>query len=249
MLINERQTLILKLLSEHQTMSLQQLVDVTNTSESTVRRDLTELEAMHKLMRIHGGATLRSSSLQEKSLEENAVENLEEKQQLMAVAATLIDDGDCIYIDAGSTMQQLIPHLKGKDIVVVTNGLATIAVLREFDIKAYLIGGLLKSSTQAFIGAMAIHALEQYHFDISFIGVNGYSVEQGYTTADPEEALVKKQAIAQSTKSYAVADHSKHRIVKFAKITEMSSMALITSQLPAESLEKLQKNELEVMQP
>lgn len=249
MLINERQTLILRLLEEHQTMSLQQLVDVTNTSESTIRRDLNELENMHKLMRIHGGATLRSSTLQENSLEENAVENLEEKQQLMIVAAKLIDEGDCIYLDAGSTMQQIIPLLKGRNIVVVTNGLATIALLHENNIKAYLVGGLLKGSTQAFIGSMAIQALEQYHFDISFIGVNGYSVEQGYTTADPEEALVKKQAIAQSTKSYVVADHSKYRIVKFSKIASMEELALLTSGIRGEALEKLQKLELEVIQP
>lgn len=248
LLINERQELILALLHQHQTQTLQQLVEATNTSESTIRRDLTELEKLRKLERIHGGATIRNASLVEKSLHENSIEHQQEKQKIAEIAAMFIADGDCIFIDAGSTMLQLLPLLKGKKIVVVTNGLTHLEFLRELGITTYLIGGLLKSTTQAFVGTMAVQALQQYHFDCAFIGVNGFSEKYGYTTADPEEASVKRQAIMQAKKVYALADYSKYHIVKFSKISNLQDITLITAGLDEEKQQSLKKYALEVLQ-
>lgn len=248
MLANERQELILTLLHQNYTMTLQQLVEATSSSESTIRRDLTDLESLRKLERIHGGATLKTSSTLEKSLDENKVEHEQEKKQIAQLAAEFISDGECIYIDAGSTMLQLIPLLKGKNIIVVTNGLTHIQFLQELGIKTYLIGGMLKYSTQAFVGSMAIQALQQYRFDRAFIGANGFSIKDGLTTADPEEAIVKKQAIAQAEKAYALVDYSKYNIPKFAKISNLDEVTLITAGLSDKQIRELQNNEQEVFQ-
>ncbi|MBQ0140402.1 MAG: DeoR/GlpR transcriptional regulator [Kurthia sp.] len=248
MLINERQELIISLLHQHQTQTLQQLVEATNSSESTIRRDLTELEKLRKLDRIHGGATISNSSLVEKSLHENSIEHQEEKKKIAEIAATRIEDGDCIFIDAGSTMLQLLPLLKGKKIVVVTNGVTHLEFLHELGITTYLVGGLLKASTQAFVGTMAVQTLQQYHFDSAFIGVNGFSEKYGYTTADPEEASVKRQAIIQAKKTYALADYSKYHVVKFSKISNLQDITLITAGLNQAQKQNLEKYALEVLQ-
>lgn len=248
MLANERHELILTLLHQNYTMTLQQLVEATDASESTIRRDLTDLESLRKLERIHGGATLRNSSTLEKSIDENKVEHEKEKQEIAKIAAELISDGDCIYIDAGSTMLQLIPLLKGKELIVVTNGLTHIQFLQELGIKTYLVGGMLKYTTQAFVGSMAVQAIQQYHFDCAFIGANGFSVKSGLTTADPEEAMVKRQAILQAEKSYALVDYSKFNISKFAKIVELEEVTVISSGLSTAQLRELENTVQEVFQ-
>ncbi len=228
MLVSERQTLILQLLNEQNSMSVQQLMDATDSSESTIRRDLTELERLRKLERIHGGATLRDLSATEKTYDEKSIEQLNEKQKIAAYAASLVQDGDCIFLDAGTTAYQMIPHLANKQIIVVTNSLTHLSLLHQFAVKTYVIGGLLKNNTQAFIGANATMALKQYHFDKCFLGVNGFDELAGYTTADPEEASVKAQAIKQSDRAYALADFSKYKILKFSKIASIEEAVVIT---------------------
>lgn len=236
MLISERQTLILQLLDEQNSMSVQQLMDATDSSESTIRRDLTELERLRKLDRIHGGATLRDLSATEKTYDEKSIEQLNEKQKIAAYAASLVQDGDCIFLDAGTTAYQMIPHLANKQIIVVTNSLTHLSLLHQFAVKTYVIGGLLKNNTQAFVGANATMALKQYHFDKCFIGVNGFDEVAGYTTADPEEASVKAQAIQQATQAYALADFSKFKILKFSKIASIEAATLLTDG-PVQSLQ------------
>lgn len=247
-LVNERQDVILTLLRQNSTLTLQQLVEATKSSESTIRRDLNDLEKMNKLSRIHGGATVKNTLTLEKSMDENSVEHQQEKKEIAKIAAELIKDGDFIYIDAGSTMLQLISLLKGKEITVVTNGISHLQFLQELGIKTYMIGGELKHSTQAFVGSMAVQALQQYHFDIAFIGVNGFTKNEGFTTVDPEEAMVKKQAISQAEKAYVLADFSKYNHVKFAKIVNLEEVVLITTGLTEEQLATLGQSKMEVLQ-
>lgn len=250
MLVNERQELILRLLIEQQTLTLQELVLATDSSESTIRRDLTELERLEKLDRIHGGATIRNPILLEKSLGEKSVENLEQKKKLAEFATHFIQPGDCIYLDAGTTILQMIPFLVGKDVVVVTNGMTHLPLLHENKIKTYVIGGLLKESTQAFVGSAAVEALKNYYFDCCYLGVNGFDVDAGYTTPDPEEASVKHMAGSRARKCFVVADHTKYKVVKFSKIMELDQAILITEGFPQEAVEKLeQQTGMEVRQP
>lgn len=247
-LVNERQELILTLLRQNSTLTLQQLVKATKSSESTIRRDLTDLEKMNKLNRIHGGATVKNALLAEKSIDENRIEHQAEKKEIAKIASELIANGDFIFIDAGSTMLQLIPFLKGKEITVVTNGISHLQFLQELGIKTYIIGGELKQSTQAFVGSMAVQAMQQYYFDVAFIGVNGFTKNEGFTTADPEEAIVKKQAILQAEKAYVLADFSKYNHVKFAKIASLEEVALITTGLTDAQLMTLGQSKMEVLQ-
>lgn len=240
-IFTERQQQILAYLRQYGTATLQQLVDFTNSSESSIRRDLTELDKKQFIDRFHGGATLRNPMLGEKSLLEKSVESLTEKQQIMQLAAQHIRYGECIYLDAGSTIIHLIPHIANKQVKVVTNGLMHVPLLIEQNIETVIIGGHVKAKTQAIIGSKAISQLKEYYFDRAFIGTNGFSEVQGYTTADIEEATLKQLAIKQSKQAYVVADRSKFGLSQFAKFGYLQEAILITAGLTDAEYEQIDR--------
>lgn len=248
MLTSERQQVILNLLEEKDTIKIQEIIDITNASESTVRRDLTELENEHKLKRVHGGATVLGRKLHELSVLDKTSKNIQEKKEMAKFAASIIQEGDCIFIDAGTTTFQMLPYLKEKKVVVVTNGLTHVEALIEQGIPTYLTGGYVKGKTGALVGPQTIQSLQNYRFDKCFLGVNGFDGKFGYTTPDPEEAAVKYKASELSQKAYVIADHTKYGEVSFSNICAMSQATLITTSLPDEILHELnQETTVEVV--
>lgn len=241
MLTSERQQVILNLLEEKNTIKIQEIIEVTNASESTIRRDLTELENESKLKRIHGGATILGRKLHELSVLDKTSKNLQEKIEIARFAASIVQEGDCIFLDAGTTTFQMIPYLKEKKVVVVTNGLTHVEALIEQGIPTYLTGGYVKGKTGALVGPQTIQSLQNYRFDKCFLGVNGFGIKFGYTTPDPEEAAVKHQASEISQKTYVVADHTKYGEVSFSNISAMNQAILITTTLPDGVLNELKQ--------
>ncbi|MGY0694346.1 DeoR/GlpR family DNA-binding transcription regulator [Virgibacillus sp. FSP13] len=236
MLTTERYEMILQLLREKQTITLQDIIDATSASESTIRRDLTELESQQKLERIHGGATLTERKLQEYSISEKSSKNLQDKITIATYAAELVEEGDCIFLDAGTTTLQIIPFLQNKDAVVVTNGPTHLDSLMKHGITTYLTGGFVKSKTSALIGQQAVQSLQNYRFDRCFLGVNGFHPEYGYTTPDPEEAHVKQVASSLAKEVYVLADYTKLNKVSFAKIINLNAAELITNSIEQQEL-------------
>lgn len=241
MLTNERQEVILRLLAEKQTIKIQEVIDLTGASESTIRRDLTELESQQKLERIHGGATTRNRRFNELSIVDKSSKNLQEKIRIAKRAASLIQEGDCIFLDAGTTTFQMIPFLGNKNIIVVTNGLTHVDSLIEYGIPTYLTGGYVKAKTRALVGPQAIQTIENYRFDKCFLGANGFHIEFGYTTPDPEEAAIKRLASSLATKTYVVADHTKYNQVSFAEIFKLKHATLLTGMMEKDILKELEK--------
>ena len=142
----------------------------------------------------------------------------EEKDIIGKKAAALIKNGDIIYLDAGSTTESVIKYLKEKeDIKVVTNGFTHIEELTKAG------GGSLynrwkgKAKTGATVGATAVISLKNYNFDIAFIGANGITAD-GYSTPDPEEVIVKSEAIKRSKKVYFLCDSSKFKENSFMNL-------------------------------
>ncbi|MBS8264503.1 DeoR/GlpR transcriptional regulator [Mesobacillus boroniphilus] len=229
MLTPERHQLILQIIKEKPIVKIQELVDLTEASESTIRRDLTILEEGKFLKRVHGGAARLRGKLQEPSMVEKSTKYLQEKKQIAHYAARLVEEGDSIYLDAGSTVFEMINFLSVKDIVVVTNGLMHLPQLLERNIETYVIGGYAKPKTNAIIGRGALESLEQYRFDKCFLGVNGIHPHSGYTTPDQEEAMIKQKAMSLSRESFVLADESKFSEITFAKIADLHEAAIITN--------------------
>ena len=228
MLKTERKQLILEELQEHHVVSLEKLVSLLETSESTVRRDLDELEAENKLRRIHGGAEVPHSLQQEESIQEKSVKNLQEKKLLAQKAASLIKEQDVIFIDAGTTTAFLIKELSNKDITVVTNSIHHAVQLVEKQIPTVMVGGSVKMTTDASIGGVALNQINQLHFDRAFIGMNGVD-ENYYTTPDMEEGAIKRAIIDNAKQTYVLVDASKVGQTCFAKVAPLKRAVVITS--------------------
>ncbi|SDJ26449.1 DeoR/GlpR family DNA-binding transcription regulator [Natribacillus halophilus] len=229
MLNVERQEAILQLLRDKENVTIQQFIDKTRASESTIRRDLIELEKEQQLKRVHGGASLVKRRKEEPTIEEKMPQNREEKVTIARYAAGLVQNKDCIFLDAGTTTIEMVPFLADKEIIVVTNGTQHVQRLIDYGIETYITGGRVKSETAALIGSKVVRALSAYRFDYCFLGMNGVHERHGYTTPDPEEAIVKETVLQLGTQSFILADHSKLGEVAFAKVADLADAAMITS--------------------
>lgn len=229
MLTEKRYEIILSLLKEKGLIKVTELMDSTNTSESTIRRDLCTLESKGLLQRIHGGAKSINYTSKELSFKEKSTKNIHEKNILAKYVASLIEDGECIFLDAGTSTYEIIKYLRNKDILVVTTGLNHIDALVDNDIRCYMIGGNVKLNTKAIVGSHAIKCLNKFRFDKCFIGTNGIDLKAGFTTPDCEEASIKSCAIDNSKISFVLADNSKFNEISFVKFSELEKCIIITN--------------------
>ncbi|WP_018663023.1 DeoR/GlpR family DNA-binding transcription regulator [Heyndrickxia acidiproducens] len=232
MLAEERHQLILQYLKQRHIVKVQDLVNLLNASESTVRRDLQDLESMNLLRRVHGGASLLQHRSEELDMGTKTLKNVQEKSVIAQLAARQVKDNDCIYLDAGTTTLEMIPYINARDIIVVTNGLPHVEALAEKRIVSYLLGGIMKRTTKAVIGGIAMQIINRFRFDKAFLGVNGIDIEMGFTTPDPEEALIKRRAKELSAQTFVLADSSKFSEVAFCKMFDIHEAAIITEALP-----------------
>ena len=231
-LVNERQNNILKLLEETGSITLHELVNFCDVSEATIRRDLTTLEEKNLLYRTHGGAVKRSEYLAEK------------KETAKYINQSIIQSGQTIYLDAGTSTYELIDYLRDKRITVVTNSTYHLPKLINNKIHTIILGGTLKHSTQAVVGPAAIEQLKNYSFDMCFIGCNGVDENFGVTTADESEAFIKSLAIQNSKKKYVLADKTKFGHRKFQKFTELDEVTILSYEVPEKY--KSYKNIIEI---
>lgn len=215
-------------------ISVQELVDELEHSESTIRRDLSHLEKEQKLVRVHGGAKRHVKVAPEDTMEEKTVKNVQEKQRIARLASELVEENDVIYLDAGSSTFEMIPYLQGKKIIVVTNGVPHASLLTDLKIETYLLGGKIKQKTKAVIGGQAEKQLRQYRFSKAFLGMNAVDIEYGFTTPDSEEAEMKRTAIQQSNQPFVLIDPSKMNMTTFVKVANIDDCAIVTTHLTPE---------------
>ena len=228
MLAEERFALILEQLNEQRTVTVQQLCEALHTSESTIRRDLTELDRQGRLTKVHGGATLPDSRF----LADEPT--MEAKRSIAPAAAALIAAEDFVFIDAGTTTLELVRALTGVALkaTYVTNGVAHARLLAQKGCRVYLPGGLLRPQTEAIVGAPAVSSIQQYNFTKAFMGANGVALEAGFTPPDPEEAAVKAAAVRRARESWFLVDDAKFAKIYPAVITDLHGGAILTNRCP-----------------
>ena len=236
MLAEERFALILDLLTEKRTATVQELCEALNASESTIRRDLTELDRQGRLNKVHGGATLPNSQFLADEPTMAAKESLavSQKQSIAEAAAALITAEDFVYVDAGTSTLAMVRALNGPALEAhyVTNGIAHARLLAQKSCHVCLPGGLLRPRTEAIIGAAAVTALQQFNFTKAFMGANGVAMDAGFTTPDPEEAAVKAAAIRRARQTWFLTDDSKFGRIYPAVISALRDAAILTNRCP-----------------
>ena len=251
MLQYERFEKIIDMLRQQPSVRVTDLVPILDASESTIRRDIAELDKEGRLRKVFGGAVAleakrpgngtngtagadaaRKVNVQHKDIDAKAKIRVDEKTKVAVRAAALIEEGDLVYIDAGTTTGSMIEHIDCYSATYVTNGVRHAIDLAERGFRTYLLSGLIKASTEAIIGYDAVDSLKKYHFDKCFIGTDGIDQENGLTTLDIEESMVKTEVIRRSGKVYVLADSSKFGLVAKIKFASLEAGTIITDQLP-----------------
>ena len=230
MLSQDRQSAILDIIKEQGSITVTRLTEILQTSESTVRRDLSYLANKGKINKVHGGATALSQEFikLEDNIEEKLTKNTDEKTKIAQYAAEQIQDDDFVFVDAGTTTLLMTTFLKNSKATFVKNGCNVI-----------VLGGKLKQSTEAIIGLVAATNLQKYSFTKAFIGANGISEKQGYTTPDTEEAMLKAVTIERSFVTYVLADRSKFDKVSAVSFGSIDCACIVTDKCENEKLKKL----------
>lgn len=234
MLTQQRHDRILKLLEEKGSVTVGELTELLDSSESTVRRDLLALDKLGKLNKVHGGATLTETQFiaKEEKLEEKLVMNVDSKRAIAKYAAAQVTGSDFVFLDAGSTTLLMISCLEPSSATFVTNGIQHAKELVKRGFKTYMLAGELKETTEAVAGLAAAQNILHYNFSKSFLGTNGVHLKRGFTTPDADEAFVKTAAIDRSFVSYVLADHSKFDRVSTMTFGQLGNSAIITDRQP-----------------
>lgn len=232
MLAEERLSAIVRFVEEKHSITVQELTQLLDASESTIRRDLTLLHKQGKLTKVHGGATVVGFyHTKDEDVALRKEWNKEEKLEIAKYAAALIQPEDFVYIDAGTTTEYLIDYITEKQAVYVTNAVTHAKKLVEQGCKAHIVGGEFKLSTEAIVGNETVTELEKYNFTIGFWGTNGISKERGYSTPDIKEAMVKKKAMEQCKECYILADPNKFNQISSVTFAPYEKAVIITTEL------------------
>lgn len=234
MLTEERHSIILDTVNKKKSAGLNELCELLNTSESTVRRDLSLLDEKGMLIKVRGGAIALDESFTaaEPNVEEKAELFTAEKEAIARYAASLIEDGDFVYIDAGTTTEKMIDFIPSKSVTFVTNAFINAKKLAQRGFKVIILAGEVKASTEAIIGSEAVITLMHYNFTKCFMGVNGISVKGGLSTPDKNEASVKTMAVSRSKEVFILGDHSKFGKITSVKFSELNRGKIITDKVP-----------------
>lgn len=240
----ERLNAVLDAIAEHGSVDVVQLAERLGVSGATIRRDLQALHDQGLLVRTHGGAMASNVGL-ELPIRYKASRHHPEKRRIGVTAAALVEDGAIIGMTGGTTATEVARALADRqDITVVTNALNIAAELvPRPNIRLLVAGGKARHSSYELVGPTAEAMVTEYHFDISFIGVDGLTVAQGCTTHDEMEAHTDLAFIRQSRRTVVIADSSKIGQVRFAKICEISAVTdLVTdSHLDPDALGALRR--------
>ena len=237
MYAEERQQAMAQLVAEHGRLSVNVLAEQYDVTTETVRRDLSALERMGLVRRVHGGAVPADSlHVIESGLNERDSANTSEKERIAKAAIDLLPPpGSTVLIDAGSTTSRLASRLpRDNPLIVVTHAVPVAARLAgNPQIELHLLPGRVRSTTQAAVGAETVRALGELRADTVFLGTNGITVQHGLSTPDRDEAAVKRAMVgcAHLEAAYArwllvvvLADASKigaETPIRFARLSEV----------------------------
>ncbi|WP_313999464.1 DeoR/GlpR family DNA-binding transcription regulator [uncultured Paenibacillus sp.] len=209
-----------------------------NTSLSTIRRDLRILAEDGQIELLRGGGVRIKEDAYETPIQTKEMLNIEKKDQIAKFAASLVNDGDVIYIDSGTTVLEMIKYLKHKNIKIITSNTKVFAQIADAAFSCIVLGGEVTKSLASIAGAMTDTLLGGMFFDKAFLGASGYNLKSGINTPDLKEAKKKEIVKNNSAETYVLVDSSKAGKTTFCRAFGIEECIIITD----ESNEILEKN-------
>ncbi|PMQ01141.1 MAG: DeoR family transcriptional regulator [Dictyoglomus sp. NZ13-RE01] len=250
---NERLSKILEILRAEGNASTKYLANILQVSEATIRRDLYKLSLEENLpvKRVHGGVIY---SLEKIGLEPmfdiKLSQRVEEKKKLAKLASSLVEDGDTVILDSGTTCYYLakeLAQMKGLKIVTVDVKIAE-ELARYPSIQTILVGGEVRPGYFSIGGEMATKYLSEIRAEKGFLATDGWDIEGTYN-ASMFEVGVKRAIIKSSIKTYLIADHTKYGKIAFIKIADLSSFEgiIVDRELPEDVMKILKEKNIKII--
>jgi DeoR family transcriptional regulator, aga operon transcriptional repressor len=250
MLIDERRNHIIELLQNHGRVLVTELARDLRISQITIRKDLDYLQAKGIIQRTHGGALpVQAGALSDPSLQEKQKQHSHEKQRIAAAAARLVQEGQCIMLDSGTTTTAVAKALKRfSQLTIITNAVNIAAELAGTNFEVILTGGTLRKNSFSLVGPLAEDVLKEMHADILFLGVDGFDAEQGVTTPNLLESRVNRTMVKAAKKVVVVCDSTKFARRSLSRIVPSSAIhqVITDKNVPAHIVDALQSQNIEV---
>lgn len=247
MLKTKRIERIQEYILEHETVSLDELTTVFNVSKNTIRRDVQQLVERGKIKKVYGGVAVNDVNDAHAPLEsfnKRQTRNQEQKETIAKAAADLVEDGDIIYIDSGTTTLEMVEYLQTKQVTVITNNLDFITHALPYpNLNVISTGGVVNRETKSFVSFKNTDLLKAYNINKAFMASTGISITNGVTHSSPLESEIKQAVVKRSSKVYLMVDQ--HKFDKYALITYCGLNEIdyiITDTNPSENYQEYAKN-------
>lgn len=220
MIASERYEKIVEMVDAQGIKNTKELAQILNVTEMTIRRDCEELEKQGKLIRVRGGAkSIKKkpviSDIDDKKVNDRT-EFYEEKDLVCQKAASFIKEGDCIFLDGGTSLFPILKYLTGKRVKIVTNSINIANMFQDDSSELFLIGGKYLPKYNMSVGPIALEILNMFNFDYAFISCAGIDVEKNYvSSSEVETPAIKTKAMEMASKKYLLIDSSKFDVKGF----------------------------------
>ena len=247
MLLDQRRQNILKIAEKQGFVSLQELVERCEASESTVRRDLEFLDGIGQIRRTRGGAAFVGESLT--GFEDRSGQNIEEKRRIAKLAADLVRPGEGVILDGGTTTLEVARHLTGKELMVVTNSLPIANLLANSPrTELILIGGYLSPKTGVSLGPVAVDALRSISVPRLIMSVGGIT-ERGLFNSNTLLVETERQMMDSADEIVVVADHGKFGHSALAQLCPLERVdkLIVDRDVSEEWKETVRRHDVEVI--
>lgn len=251
MLPHQRREKILDMIREDGHAKVLELSKIFKVSEVTIRQDLEKLEADGFVKREHGGAYLKDIGLNVKNIALQKQENLSQKAAIAKKSLEMINDGDTIILDSGSTTTEIAKLISGfKNLTVITNSLNIALILgADPEVNLVLTGGEFKAPTLSLTGQKAADFFNDLHVDKLFLATAGITLKSGLTYPSISDIVVKRSMIESANITYLVADSSKVGKSSFASLGALSLIDyLITdSQMNKHDIDMFKRHDVKMI--
>jgi DeoR/GlpR family transcriptional regulator of sugar metabolism len=249
--VRSRRELSLYLLQMNGQVSVTELSARAGVSEMTIRRDLEALEREGLVKRVHGGAISSVSRGYEPPFAIRANRNIEKKERVAGKVVSLLSEGETVILDVGTTVLEVARALNGRgNLTVLTPSLRVAQLLGDDPgIRLMVTGGLARPGELSLIGSLAENAFAEFRFDTFVMGVGGVDADAGVTEYNPDDARVKRAALASARRRIVATDSSKIGKVTFARICPLEQIDILVTDTDAteEMLTPIQAADVQVV--
>lgn len=221
----ERQQKIVEIVRQKQMVKHQELMEKLQISMETLRRDIQILVQQGLVEKFYGGIKEVQQPLSETLIEQRLVSQLEEKMTIAKACVALLVEGDCIFLDSGSTTYQIARHMRHlKNITVITNSLPIVMELLHTSVELIMMGGKVRHSEKSIVAYDFLLQYDQLNISKAFICTSGISLKNGLSDFSLEEVTTRRNLVKLAQVTYVVADHTKFErdiAVKICPIEEV----------------------------